>query len=106
MESSINKSCTAAIAVMLALFGAIVRADFDEATKAYLLGNYEQARYEALIAATDGNPKAQMLLGQLYFNGEGVKKDIPHALHWYNKSAENGFADAQFRLGLLYHDGT
>lgn len=105
MVSSINKPCVAAIAVALALSGITARADFDEATKAYLLGQFEQARYEALIAATDGNPKAQMLLGQLYFNGEGVPKDIPHALHWYNKAAEKGFADAQYRLGLLYHDG-
>ncbi|WP_455376778.1 AgmX/PglI C-terminal domain-containing protein [Kaarinaea lacus] len=105
MASSLNRPSVVALAVTLLMSGFNVNADFDEATKAYLLGQYEKARYEALIAATDGNPKAQMLLGQLYFNGEGVPKDIPHALHWYNKAAENGFADAQYRLGLLYHDG-
>lgn len=105
MTSSTNKPCIIALAATLALSAFVANADFDEATKAYLLGEFEKARYEALIAATDGNPKAQMLLGQLYYNGEGVQRDIPHALHWYNKAAENGFADAQYRLGILYHDG-
>lgn len=81
-------------------------ADFDKATKAYLLGQYEKARYEALIAASDGHPAAQMLLGQLYFNGEGVEKDLDHAMFWYNRAADNGFSDAQYRLGILYHDGS
>lgn len=92
-------------AFLLLAIPVAVNANFDEATKAYLLGEFEKARYEALVAATDGNPAAQMLLGQLYFNGEGVEKDIAHALYWYNRSADSGFADAQYRLGILYHDG-
>jgi len=100
-----TRSWLLALAIVPALFCANASADFDEATKAYLLGQYEKARYEALVAASDGNPKAQMLLGQLYFNGEGVDRDLAHALYWYNKAAESGFADAQFRLGMLYHSG-
>jgi hypothetical protein len=87
------------------VFSFSVHADFNEATKAYLLGEFEKARYEALIAATDGKPEAQMLLGQLYFNGEGVEKDIKAALYWYEKAATQDFADAQYRLGSLYFDG-
>ena len=96
MHGSSIKFYLIALAAVPTLFCSIVKADFDEATKAYLLGQYEKARYEALIDASDGNPKAQMLLGQLYFKGEGVKKDLDHALYWYNKAANNGFADAQF----------
>jgi len=70
------------------------------------MGNYEKARYEALVDATDGKPEAQMLLGQLYFNGEGVEKDIKAALYWYDKAANLGFVDAQYRLGVLYFNGT
>ncbi|WP_455221919.1 AgmX/PglI C-terminal domain-containing protein [Kaarinaea lacus] len=81
------------------------RADFNEATRAYLRGDFEKARYEALVDATDGKPEAQMLLGQLYFNGEGVEKDIQAALYWYDKAASQGFVDAQYRLGLLYFEG-
>jgi len=82
------------------------RSDFNEATRAYLLGNYEKARYEALVDAADGKPEAQMLLGQLYFNGEGVEKDIKAALYWYDKAASLGFVDAQYRLGVLYFNGS
>lgn len=94
-----------AFAAMVALVCSNVSASFDKATRAYLLGDFEKARYESLVAATDGDPKAQMLLGQLYFNGEGVKKDINHAIYWYEKAAESEFSDAQYRLGMLYHDG-
>lgn len=80
-------------------------AGFDEATKAYLLGDFETARYEALVDAADGKPEAQMLLGQLYFNGEGVEKDLKAAMYWYEKAASQGFVDAQYRLGSLYFDG-
>jgi len=82
-----------------------VHAGFDEATKAYLLGNFEKARYEALVAATDGNPQAQMLLGQIYFNGDGVTKDLPLAMYWYEKAADNNFVEAQYRLGMLFLEG-
>ena len=91
------------------LFGVLtslpVQADFNQATTAYLLGDFEKARYEALVDATDGKPQAQMLLGQLYFNGEGVEKDLTVALYWYEKAASQGLVDAQYRVGTLYFDG-
>ena len=102
MQCRINRSLILSLGI-LACFS--VRADFNEATRSYLLGDFEKARYEALIAATDGKPEAQMLLGQLYFNGEGVEKDIKAAMYWYEKAATQGFADAQYRLGSLYFDG-
>ena len=83
----------------------IANAGFNEATKAYLLGDFAKARYEALVGATDGDPAAQMLLGQLYFNGEGVEKDMAMSLYWYEKAASQDFSDAQYRLGSLYFDG-
>lgn len=81
------------------------QAGINEATKAYLLGDYEKAHYEALVGATDGDPAAQMLLGQLYFNGEGVDKDLAMSLYWYERAASQGFSDAQYRLGSLYFEG-
>ena len=102
MQCSINRYLVLLISIVASLS---VRADFNEATRAYLVGDFEKARYEALVAATDGKPEAQMLLGQLYFNGEGVEKDLKAALYWYEKAATQGFADAQYRLGSLYFDG-
>ncbi len=102
MQCSANRSLILIVGIITCISA---RADFNDATKAYLLGNFEKARYEALVAATDGMPEAQMLLGQLYFNGEGVEKDIKIALYWYEKAATQDFPDAQFRLGTLYFEG-
>ena len=102
MQCCISRSLIFTLGIVACLSA---RADFNEATKAYLLGEYEKARYEALVDATDGKPEAQMLLGQLYFNGEGVEKDITAAMYWYEKAATQGFTDAQYRLGSLYFDG-
>ncbi|PKY49241.1 HCP-like protein [Rhizophagus irregularis] len=50
--------------------------------------------------------EAQCVLGLMYLDGEGVKKDVQEALKWLVKSAENGNLDAQLLVGQLYIDGT
>ena len=89
----------------LLLLSLPVYAGMNEATKAYIRGDFSTARYEALIGATDGDPAAQMLMGQLYFNGEGVEKNLDLAMYWYQQAATNGFMEAQFRLGELFFNG-
>ena len=41
----------------------------------------------------------------MYFNGEGVPKDLKEAAKWYRLAAEQGLASAQYNLGLMYADG-
>ena len=41
----------------------------------------------------------------MYFNGEGVPQDDAEAVRWYRLAAAQGFAEAQFTLGLMYRDG-
>ena len=48
------------------------------------------------------NPKAQFRLGSLYYNGDGVERNLEKAKYWFEKSAEQGDSDAQRILGLLY----
>jgi len=38
----------------------------------------------------------------LYEDGDGVPQDYPRAAYWYHKAAEQGDADAQYSLGILY----
>jgi TPR repeat protein len=38
----------------------------------------------------------------LYSSGEGIPKDEAEGEKWYRKSAENGNADAQYSLGVMY----
>jgi TPR repeat protein len=49
-----------------------------------------------------GNPVAQAYLGYLYYMGHGVRQNDQLAAEWYRRAAEQGFVDAEFRLGLLY----
>ena len=38
-------------------------------------------------------------------DGEGVAKDAAEAVKWYRKAAEQGFAAAQYNLGVCYYSG-
>ena len=41
----------------------------------------------------------------MYHHGEGVKQELKRAAVWYRKAAEQGFADAQHSLGVMYLGG-
>lgn len=52
--------------------------------------------------ANAGSRRAQAILGKRYEIGFEVRKSEKQALAWYRKSAEQGFALAQMRLGEIY----
>ena len=56
-------------------------------------------------AATKGFAPAQDLLGNYYFNCNGVEKDYVKAVEWYRKAAELGYDWAQYNLGNMYRNG-
>src|SRR5688572_14610850 len=60
---------------------------------------------KALQAAAAGDTQAQRMLGEMYRDGRGVKKDDGAAVQWFRRAAQGGDATAQFNLGLLYRDG-
>ena len=60
---------------------------------------------ETLQAAKQGNAKAQVNLGLMYEQGQGVRQDYAQAVQWYRRAAEQGYADAQVNLGLMYANG-
>jgi uncharacterized protein len=51
-------------------------------------------------AAEQGEAKAQVGLGFIYFSGLGVAEDYSEALKWFLKAQEQGNADAQATLEL------
>ena len=67
--------------------------------------DYKQMAKELFIEAKDGNSESQCLLGQMYFEGLGVRQDYKQAGAWMTKAAEQGHAEAQYYLGLLYQQG-
>jgi len=66
------------------------------------------------IAAKQGeDTQAKFHLGETYYYGEmtnvihyrGVKTDYKKAFKWYSQAANEGHAEAQAQLGLMYHNG-
>lgn len=71
----------------------------DLAFGAYQRGFYLTAFALALPRAETGDPAAQTLIGEIYWNGLGVSRDRKKAMEWYRFGAEGGNRDAQFALG-------
>lgn len=64
------------------------------------------------LAAEQGDTDAQYLLGRMYTEGRGVRKDEDQATYWYKKASEGyrqaaiqGSPEAQFDLGIMYAKG-
>lgn len=57
---------------------------------------------EALRAqAESGDANAQLNLGAAYDSAPAAERDVEQALHWYQLAAEQGLAEAQFKLAHL-----
>ncbi|QEY25297.1 tetratricopeptide repeat protein [Neisseria zalophi] len=54
--------------------------------------------------AKNGNAKAQLILGTLYSDGLGTKKDLSKAQNWYYHAANQNIPEAQYLLGLTYSE--
>lgn len=60
---------------------------------------------DALKLAEQGNAKAQLNLGFMYYSGEGVFQDYKQAAMWFRKAAEQSYVKAQLNLGFMYYSG-
>lgn len=77
----------------------------NDATAAYAKGDYATAVKDLRPLAEQGFALAQVDLGAMYHDGQGVTKDDVQAANWYRKAADQGDADGQFRLGMSYYEG-
>ena len=77
-------------------------ADFAKGFAAYESGDYATALKEWTPLAEQGNADAQLLVGSMYYAGEGVIQDYKTAVKWFTRSAEQGDADAQSNLGVMF----
>src|ERR1039458_3596712 len=67
--------------------------------------NYRKAVPHFLVAAKNGHPHAQNLVGYCYDLGYGPRRNARSAVHWYKKAAKNGYAEAIYNLALSYAHG-
>src|SRR5436309_3233453 len=93
------------VLVFLIWFAAPVSADFEAGMTAYDQGDYATALGEHRLAADYGYALAQVTLGFMHANGQGVPQNPKEALRWFLLAADQGNADAQFYLGAVYADG-
>jgi hypothetical protein len=57
------------------------------------------------ISANQGNKKAQVDLGEMFYKGDMILQDYPKAAKYWHMAAEQGDATAQYRIGLMYAAG-
>ena len=82
------------IFLMCALFtNAWGLTNYEQCVETYLAKDFTNA-YHFCKEAND--PNAQFIVGEMYYNGLGVKKNHTEAAIWIRKAAEQGLAEAQF----------
>ena len=94
-----------AFAVLLVVLAAPAWAGWDEGVAAHKRGDYVTALREFRVLAGQGNAIAQVAVGLMYHNGQGVPQDYAEAVKWYRKAANQGYAPAQYNLGVMYGKG-
>ena len=65
----------------------------------------EEAREVLVYPAEMGSTSATDLLGFMYANGEGVRKDEAEAVRLYHQAADFGNTVAIYNLGVMYENG-
>ena len=83
---------------------------FQKAGDAYNAGDYATALRELRPLADRGNADAQLNLGHMYRDGDGVRRNEFEAVAWYRLAADQdnntrAKSIAQFSLGSMYHNG-
>ena len=79
--------------------------NFDAGLRAYEKQDYSTALKEWRPLADQGHPRAQFILGLMYYDGKGVPQDYNEAAKWFQQSADRGYARAQYNLGEMYATG-
>jgi TPR repeat protein len=80
-------------------------ADLESGLVAMKKKEYKTAAKEFELAAKEGMPTAQHLLGRLYAEGNGVDKSYDKALVWYRKSANQGNGNSMEEIANFYANG-
>ena len=102
----------AMLALSLSMAGTVLAAPaksadqtLDEAWTAYNIGQYNKVVQMVQPLASEGNPRAQVLLARCYENGLGVAQDMDTAAKWFRIAADQNYAEAQVQLAYLYELG-
>lgn len=77
----------------------------DQVQQAYAKGKYADILQPLNTLVAQKNPQAQLILGLMYEQGQGVDKDPIHAAQLMGLAAENNVPLAQHHLAIMYYSG-
>lgn len=69
-------------------------------TNRFIAKDAVAARRYLSLAAAKGHPNASFLLGQIYWNGDGIEKNTKEAAKWWSIAYNGGRLDAARLLGV------
>jgi len=98
--------CVAMVLLNVGLTDISVAGPIEDAATAYKNRDFPTALKLWQPLAEEGNPAAESGLGILYENGFAVEKDPAQAVVWFRKAAEQNDAEAEYRLGERYVQGS
>lgn len=81
------------------------RAQHHMASLALINRDQETAAAWATRSAAQQFPPGQLLLGNLYKEGQGVRKDTVQALKLMQQAADSGLPEALYELGIAHQQG-
>jgi len=99
------KHTIAAFFLILSLAAQVAASPFEDAFAAYNRGDYATALRLYQQLADEGSATAQLNLGIMYADGQGVARNYAEAVRWYGLAADRGLAAAQYNLALMYTNG-
>ena len=78
---------------------------YYEGSESMVKQSDQEVRYWLKKAPDQGDAVAQYWLGELYFDGNGVRENLNEAFRWHKQSANNGYLPAQQKLAHCYLNG-
>ena len=90
---------------LFALTEQAIADSISDAWGAWEAGDYAKAAKLIRPLAEQGDDRAQLDLGNMYDQGEGVIQDYVEAVKWYRLAAEQGNDFAGWYLGEMYYYG-
>ena len=91
--------------ILCTLFSSLFAENLEKGKALYDQKHFVQAFPVIEKEAKEGNPEAQFLLGKMYDLGQGRKKNLKKAVHWYSKGAHSGNSKAMYNLAIMYSNG-
>src|SRR5258705_13692572 len=79
--------------------------EFRRGLTAFNTGEYAAAFETWRPLAERGEPRSEAGIGFMYYRGMGVVADDHEAAIWLSRAAEQGQAEGQLMLGILFYYG-